>query len=96
MRTALRAGLSVAVFKEVLEYARLAESVETLIDRVCVPEESPTERALQKRIEVAFANLLDQFCLLMQNILTSFFGLLLHVEHFLQSGLVLPGLFFHD
>ena len=59
MGTTLGAALPVAVLAEMLEDTRLAECVQTLIDRVGISIEPCTEGALEKDMEVTFSDVFD-------------------------------------
>ena len=59
MGTTLGAALPVAVLAEMLEDTRLAESVQTLIDRVGISIESCAKGTLEKDMEVTFSDVFD-------------------------------------
>ena len=55
----LGAALPVAVLAEMFKDTRLAECVQTLIDRVGISIKSCAERTLEKNMEITFSDVFD-------------------------------------
>ena len=68
MRRTLGTTFSVGVSQEVLENARFTESIQTLVDRVCVTIKTSAEAAFQKCLEVLLFYFTNEFGLLFERV----------------------------
>ena len=99
MYTAFWAVFSVLILAEILEDARLAKRVKTLINCVSIPVKTTAKVTLQEAVKILLSDFTDKFVLLINRIKFSLLGiylflLLTTLIHLLRQLLLVKDIIF--